>query len=189
MVPNFLKPWPPNGYSQIPILAWGVQQVYRQTGDRKLLEQSLPYLVAFDEWYSTERDVDNDGLIEFGAYKPVVHYDWLQTARFETFDLFPPMDSMKLTKHPTRPDGGEWYGNVEGVEQTCFLLMSERALVEIASELGEEGIAKRYEKIIQRRITAIQTKMWDPEKKFFYSLDRDTDSPIDVRCIQGFFTM
>ena len=44
MVPNFLKDWLPLGYSQIPILAWGVQRVYRQTHDRKLLEESLPYL-------------------------------------------------------------------------------------------------------------------------------------------------
>jgi hypothetical protein len=31
--------------------------------------------------------------------------------------------------------------------------------------------------------------MWDPEKQFFYSLDRDTDHPIDVRSIQGFLTL
>ena len=189
MVPNSLRDWPPEGFSQIPILAWGVEQVYNQTGDRKLLEQSLPYLLAFDEWYSTERDVDNDGLIEYGTYKPVGKVDMVQTARYETFDFFPPLDNMKLTKHPTRLDGGEWYGNVEGVEQTCFLLMSEQALVDIARELGEKEIAKHYEKIIQRRIAAIQSKMWDPGKKFFYSLDRDSDRPIDVRCIQGFLTL
>jgi putative isomerase len=189
MIPNFLKDWPPFGYSQIPIIAWGVLQVYRQTGDRKLLEQSFPWLDAFDNWYSTERDVDNDGLIEFGAYKPIGKSSMVQTARFETFDYFPPMDNMKLTKHPTRQDGGEWYGNVEGVEQTCFLLMSEQAMVEIALELGKKDDARRYKKIVSRRVAAIQAKMWDPEKQFFYSLDRDTDRPIDVRSIQGFLTL
>jgi len=189
MVPNFLKEWPPLGYSQIPILAWGVLQVYRQTGDRKLLEQSLPYLEAFDKWFSTERDVDNDGLIEYGAYKPIGKASMVQTARYETFDFFPPMDNMKLTKHPTRHEGGEWYGNVEGVEQTCFLLMSERAMVEIAVELGKKEMARYYENIIRDRVAAIQKKMWNPEKKFFYSLDRDTDQQIDVRSIQGFLTM
>lgn len=189
MVPNFLKDWPPLGYSQIPILAWGVLQVFRQTGDRELLEKSLPHLVAFDDWYSTERDVDNDGLIEFGAYKPIGKAGMVQTARYETFDFFPPMDSMKLTKHPARPDGGEWYGNVEGVEQTCFLLMSERALVEIAIELGEKEIAKHYRKIVRHRVAALQKKMWNQEKRFFYSLDSDSDRPIEVRSIQGFLTM
>jgi glycogen debranching enzyme len=189
MVPNFLKDWPPLGYSQIPILAWGMLQVYRQTGDRELLKQALPYLVAFDHWYSTERDVDNDGLIEYGAYKPIGKAGMLQTARYETFDFFPSMDTMKMTKHPVRNEGGEWYGNVEGVEQTCFLLMSERALVEIAGVLGEKKLAVQYEKIIRRRVDAIQKKMWDPGEKFFYSLDRDTDRPIQVRSIQGFLTL
>jgi len=189
MVPNYLKDWPPLGYSQIPILAWGMLQVYRQTGDRELLKQALPYLIAFDHWYSTERDVDNDGLIEYGAYKQIGKAGMLQTARFETFDYFPPMDSMKMTKHPTRNEGGEWYGNVEGVEQTCFLLMSERAMVEIAGVLGEKKLAAQYKKVIRRRVDAMQKKMWDPGKKFFFSLDRDSDRPIPVRSIQGFLTL
>ena len=189
MVPNFLKDWPPLGYSQIPILAWGARQVYHQTHDRKLLEQCLPYLLAFDQWYATERDVDGDGLIEFGAYKPIGGTDMIQTARFESFDLHPPMDDMKLTPHPSRPNGGAWYGNVEGVEQTCFLLMSEQALAEIARELGNDSLARKFDATVARRTQAIQAKMWDPEKKFFYSLDRDSDRRIPVRTIQGFLTM
>lgn len=189
MVPNFLKPWPPHGYSQIPILAWGCRMVERQTNDREMVERCLPYLVAFDEWYSTERDTDGDGLIEFGAYKGVGNASMIQTARYETFDLHPPMDDMKLTRHPLRDEGGEWYGNVEGVDQTCFLLMSERAIVEMARDVGQRRLARRYERIIKRRIRAMQEKMWDPETRFFYSLDRDSDTTIPVRTVQGFLTL
>ena len=115
MVPNFMgaralrkdgKAWPPLGYSQIPILGWGALSVYRQTNDRELIEQALPWLVAFDEWYSTERDVDGDGLIEYGAYEAVANNTLLQTARFETFDFHLPLDDMKLTRHPRRETGG-----------------------------------------------------------------------------------
>lgn len=189
MVPNFLKDWPPLGYSQIPILAWGCLMTARQTDDRELLERCLPYLILFDEWYSTERDVDGDGLIEFGAYKPIGKTGMLQTARYETFDFHPPMDEMKLTRHPKRKSGGEWYGTVEGVEQTCFLLMSERAIVAMARELGRDEIAARYETIIARRVKAVREKMWDPATGFFYSLDRDTDKRIPVRTVQGFLTL
>ena len=189
MVPNFLLPWPPHGYSQIPILGWGCRMVERQTNDRAMVERCLPYLVAFDEWYSTERDVDGDGLIEFGAYKPVGDAGLLQTARYETFDFHPPMDDMKLTRHPGRNEGGEWYGNVEGVDQTCFLLMTERAIAEMARELGQNRLARRYERIVERRIRAVREKMWDPATRFFYSLDRDSDTTIPVRTIQGFLTL
>ena len=189
MVPNYLGPWPPLGYSQIPILGWGCKMVWRQTNDHTLVQRCLPYLDVFDEWYSSERDVDGDGLIEFGAYKPVGKADMVQTARYETFDFHPPMDDMKLTPHPKRPGSGPWYGNVEGVEQTCFLLMSEEAIVEMADELGNRDLAARYRKIIDRRVKAIQAKMWDPKTQFFYSLDRDSDAKIPVRTIQGFLTL
>jgi putative isomerase len=198
MVPNFLgarelrekgQGWPPVGYSQIPILGWGVLGVYRQTNDRALVERALPLLVAFDEWYSRERDVDGDMLIEYGAYKPVGTNDLLQTARFETFDFHLPLDGMKMTPHPLRPEGGGWYGNVEGVEQTSFLLMTERAIAEMARELGEADVARRYDATVERRVAAMQKKMWDPRDEFFYSLDRDSDRPIRVRTIQGFLTL
>lgn len=188
MVPNFLKPWPPHGYSQIPILAWGCEMIWLQTDDRALIERALPYLVAFDEWYSTERDTDQDGLIEYGAYKDV-GAGMLQTARYETFDLHVTLDDMEMTTHPRRGSGGKWYGNVEGVEQTCFLLMSERSIVRLARTLGKQELARRYEAIVRRRVDALQRKMWDPDARFFFSLDRDSDAKIPVRTIQGFLTL
>jgi hypothetical protein len=97
MVPCTTKPdLPQDDYSQIPILAWGCLMVYNQTDDEALLDLCLPYLDAFLTWYATERDVDDDGLIEYGAYKKCSIADMVQTARFET--LF-------------RPDGF-WRGDV-----------------------------------------------------------------------------
>jgi len=191
-VPNFLKLWPPVGFSQIPILAWGCRMVERQTNDKQLIERALPYLIAFDKWHTTERDVDEDLLIEFGAYKHVEEIlvvDMQQTARYEAFDLHPTTKTMKMTRHPKYEDRGQWYGNREGVEQTCFVLMSERAIVQIARDLGKEDIAQKYEKIYQQRCQALRQKMWDPQKKFFYTLDRDSDWKVPIKTIQGFFTM
>ena len=68
--------------------------------------------------------------------------------------------------------------------------MSETGIGRNCWRIGrEKEIAKRYEKIIRHRIAAIQKKMWDPKKRFFYSLDRDSDRPINVRSIQGFLTL
>ena len=41
------------------------------------------------------------------AYKPhpPTTGNMLQTARYETFDFHPPMDNMKMTKHPRRNSG------------------------------------------------------------------------------------
>jgi hypothetical protein len=190
MVPCTTKPdLPQDGFSQIPILAWGCLMVFNQTDDRALLDLCLPYLDAFLTWYATERDVDDDGLIEYGAYKKCAIADILQTARFETFDFAAPLDGLKLTKHPSRDTGGAWYGNIEGVDQTCFLAMSERAMIEMCQRTGRIEMMEKYERNLAKRTEAIRAKMWDPETKFFYSLDRHTNKKIHVRTLQGFLPL
>ncbi len=190
MVPCTTKPdLPQDGFSQIPILAWGCLMVYNQTHDQALLDLCLPYLDSFLTWYATERDVDNDGLIEYGAYKKCSIADIVQTARFETFDFTPTLDGLRLTEHPTRGTGGAWYGNIEGVDQTCFLAMSERAMIEMCRQAGRIEMMKKYEQNLAKRTEAIRRKMWDPETKFFYNLNRDTDKFIRVRTLQGFLAL
>ena len=55
-------------YSQIPILAWGVERVYKRNRDRELVRQCLEPLERFHEWYWRERDVTQIGLVAVGAY-------------------------------------------------------------------------------------------------------------------------
>jgi hypothetical protein len=190
LIPCTTKPdLPQDGNSQIPILAWGCLMVFNQTHDFKLLELCIPYLDKFLTWYATERDVDNDGLIEYGAYKRVSIGDLVQTARFETFDFHATLDDLQLTEHPTRGTGGAWYGNIEGVEQTSFLAMSERAMIEMCQITGRNEMKDKYAARLAKRTEAIRTKMWDPETKFFYSLNRDTDKKIPIKTLQGFLTL
>jgi len=190
LIPCTTKPdLPQDGNSQIPILAWGCLMVFNQTHDFELLELCLPYLDKFLTWYAAERDVDNDGLIEYGAYKRVSIGDLVQTARFETFDFHATLDDLQLTEHPTRETGGAWYGNIEGVEQTSFLAMSERAMIEMCQITGRNEMRDKYVARLAKRTEAIRTKMWDPETKFFYSLNRDTDKKIPIKTLQGFLTL
>ncbi|MCK7493384.1 MAG: hypothetical protein MZW92_61795 [Comamonadaceae bacterium] len=58
--------------------------------------------------------------------------------------------------------------------------MSERAMIEMCQKTGRIDMMKKYERNLARRTEAIRAKMWDPETKFFYSLNRDTDKKI--RC-------
>ncbi len=54
-------------YSQAPLLAWGMERVYRRNGDRELLRKGVQPLEDFHEWYWRERDVTGCGLIGVGA--------------------------------------------------------------------------------------------------------------------------
>jgi hypothetical protein len=67
--------------------------------------------------------------------------------------------------------------------------MTERAIAEMARELGQADLARRHDATVERRVAAMQQKMWDPKDEFFYSLDRATDRPIRVRTIQAFLAL
>lgn len=78
-------------FSQIPILAWGVERVYQRNHDKELLTQCLGRLERFHDWFWRERDLHDNGLIALGAYTGK-----LQHAKWETFDYECNMDGMKM---------------------------------------------------------------------------------------------
>ncbi len=56
------------------LAAWAVYNVYRQTGDISFLEEMYPKLVAYHNWWYTNRDVDHNGIAEYGAMVHDSHY-------------------------------------------------------------------------------------------------------------------
>lgn len=53
--------------SKPPLAAWTVWNVYKQTGDREFLQEMYPKLVAYNKWWYTNRDHDQNGIAEYGA--------------------------------------------------------------------------------------------------------------------------
>jgi len=167
-------------FSQIPILAWGVERVYRRNGDKQLLEQCLELLEKFHDWYWRERDVTDIGLVTVGSYSGK-----LQHARWETFDYECNMDDLKLTVHPTRkgPDEGAWYGDICVTGNTSYLIMGERSLARLAEIVGDKQMAARRKRRIDKAVQAMRDHMWDEEAGTFLSVKRDTMDKIEVATI------
>jgi putative isomerase len=167
-------------FSQIPILAWGLERVYLRSGDRQLLEQCLGRLERFHDWYWRERDVTNIGLITVGAYTGK-----LQHARWETFDYECNMDDLKLTVHTTRkgPNEGTWYGDIYVTGNTSYLIMAERSLARLAHIVGDRQMAARRKRRIDKAVQAVRDHMWDQEAGTFLSVRRDTMEKIPVATI------
>jgi putative isomerase len=167
-------------FSQIPILAWGVERVYRRNGDRQLLGQCLDRLERFHDWYWRERDVKNIGLAGVGAYSGQV-----QHARWETFDYECNMDALKLTPHPSRrgPEEGAWYGDLCVTGNTSYLILAEKSLVRLAEMAGNREMAARRKPRIEKAVEAMRTHMWDEKAGTFLSVQRDTMEKIPVATI------
>jgi hypothetical protein len=167
-------------YSQIPILGWGLERVFKRNADKGLLGQSLKPLEKFHEWYWRERDVTNVGLVAVGAYSGKI-----QHARFETFDYECNLDDLKLTVHPTRKGGdeGAWYGDICLPGITSYLIGSERSLERLANVLGDKAMADRRRKRIDKSVEAVRKYMWDEESGTFLAVKRDTLEKIRVATI------
>jgi glycogen debranching enzyme len=167
-------------YSQIPILGWGLERVYRRNGDKELLRQSLGPLEKFHEWYWRERDVTNVGLVAVGAYSEVV-----QHGRYETFDNECNLDGLKLTPHPFRkgPGEGNWYGDICLPGNTAYLLMSERSLARLATIMGDRAMASRRNRRIEKSVQAMRKHMWDEAGGTFLAVKRDTLEKVPLATI------
>ena len=172
-----VKNWP---YSQIPILAWGLERVYKRNSDLELLKQCIQPTERFHEWYWRERDVTNIGLIAVGAYNGKIRY-----AKWETFDNECNMDGLKMTTHPTRKGEkeGPWYGDICVTGNTAYLVMAERSLLRLAQILGDKKMAARRKARIDKAVEAMRKHMWDQEAGTFLSVNRDTLEKIPVATI------
>lgn len=172
-----VKSWP---YSQIPILAWGLERVYGRNGDKELLKQCLTPMESFHEWYWRERDVTNIGLIAIGSYNGKPRY-----ARWETFDDECNMDGLRMTKHPTRkgPKEGPWYGDICVTGNTSYLIMAERSLMRLAEVMGDKKMAARRKARIDKGVAVMRRHMWDEKAGTFLSVNRDTLKKIPVATI------
>ena len=173
-------------FSQIPILAWGVERVFRRNGDKKLLEQCLPRLEKFHNWYWRERDVTNTGLVTVGSYSGDV-----QHARWETFDYECNMDDLKLGRHPMRKGEkeGDWYGNLWVTGNTSYLIMGEKSLVRLAKAIGDNEMAARRQKFIDKSVKAMRDYMWDEEVGTFLSVKKDSMEKIPVATISSWIPL
>lgn len=173
-------------FSQIPILAWGVERVYRRNGDRQLLKQCLGRLERFHDWYWRERDVTNIGLVTVGSYSGIV-----QHARWETFDYECNMDDLKLTNHPSRKGSAEgaWYGDICVTGNTSYLIMGERSLARLAEIVGDRQMAARRKRRIDKAVQAMRDHMWDEKAGTFLSIKRDTMEKIPVATISSWIPL
>jgi putative isomerase len=167
-------------YSQIPILAWGLEQIHKRNGDIGIVRENLVSLEKFHEWYWRERDVTDAGLVSVGAYSGIV-----QHARYETFDLDGTLDDLKLTSHPTRtgvpPQNA--YGNTLVTGNTSYLILGEQSLARLARLAGDTAMAQRREARATRAADAMRKLMWDEKAGVFKALRRDSLQKIDALSI------
>jgi glycogen debranching enzyme len=199
MVANFMAPFDAPGardgkqwrefpaYSQAPLLAWGMERVFRRNGDRDLLRTGLAPLESFHEWYWRERDIAGIGLIGVGAYSGDT-----QQARYETYDREVDLDSLRMIAHPGRaasPDNGAWYGDIAIPANTSYLLLSEQSLVRMATVMGDNAMAARRLARCQKGAKAMRNHMWDEASGCFLAVQIESMEKMRLPTVGGFMPL
>lgn len=199
MIANFMAPFDGNqwfpgkqwetfpAFSQAPLLAWGIERVYRRNKDIELVRQGLKPLEAFHDWYWRERDVTGCGLIGVGSYSGDA-----QHARFETYDHEVDLDGLKLTPDPRRkagPENGAWYGDILIPANTAYLLLSETSLGRMAEMSGDLEMAKRRRKRYSAGVNAMRAHMWSEKHGCFLAVERDSMAQIESPTVGSFVAL
>ncbi|WP_250278254.1 MGH1-like glycoside hydrolase domain-containing protein [[Clostridium] colinum] len=60
--------------SKPPLSAWVVYNIYKETNDIEFVKEMYPKLIAYHNWWYTNRDTDKNGVAEYGAMVHNAHY-------------------------------------------------------------------------------------------------------------------
>lgn len=146
--------------SSAPWFNWENWEIFQISQDTTFLRQIYNYGVAFHDFWTTERDDDQDGLCEWGG-----HAFWESVRDYNViWDLL-----------------GGWVdphsaNKVEALDLNCELVMEEKALANIAMTLGKIQEAAHWRQKAQARAELINALMWDPETRFYYHVEKGSHS-------------
>lgn len=137
--------------SSAPWYAWQNWEVYKITGDKNFLMEMYESSKKFYNYYTANRDKDDDGLCEWGAHAV------LESVRDASVAVW---------------DEVGWPTNFEGLDVNCMLVKEAKSLAAMAKELGYEKESEYWKKNALTRQKLINEIMWDEETGFYYNVDK-----------------
>lgn len=176
-------------YSQVPNISPCLREYVAYTGDRAFLEYAYPKFKAWYLWWLTERSPGMEGIISPGAdgqdlYSAICEYkdngtDPGDPERFEN------------SCHPlTRTPGAA--GRPERVFLPDIVACQARMADDLAWCAAELGLAMDeafFQKEYARVRDFARERLWDPETRFFYPVERATGHRIPKQSNAAFWLL
>jgi len=145
-----------------PLAAWAVWSVYEEDRDTLFLKEMYPRLKKYHEWWYINRDVNNNGLCEYGSTDGTI-----EAARWESgMDNAIRFDNTKVLQSSKTA----WSMDQESVDLNAFLYTDKRYLEKISGVLQKmnESVRWRNEAIGLRAL--VQDKMFNHDGGFFHDI-------------------
>jgi hypothetical protein len=143
--------------------------------DVKFLSQIVSKLARNVRGWQQTCDPDGDGLL-------MVDSHWWTGMEYQpSFFFFGDYKVSQDFSEPARP------ANLERVDLTAYNHGNALAVARIYRRLGQPEKAREFDELAAKISSAVLSKMWDPRKRYFYSLRSADKSVADVKEVIGVY--
>ncbi len=158
-----------------PLSAWSTWNVFEQSEDLDFLESIYPKIVKQHEWWYANRDIDQDGLCEYGSTDGS-----LIAAKWESgMDNAVRFDQSQIL----RKSETSFSLNQESVDLNAYLYAEKVFMVKMASILNDSLRLVKLTKEAEVLKVQIQNQFFDSESGWFYDTTLDGSTFIsDMGC-------
>jgi len=150
---------------------WGANalQLFHITGDRAFVERVYPGLSRYADYFERERDHEDSSLYD-------VHDQGETGQEYMSRYLF------------ADEAADDWRRiHLKGVDATVYVYQLQRALAEMSRVLGKMEEAAVWDRKADATRDAVRTKMWDPQRRFFFDVDPKTGKRSPYKAAVGFY--
>lgn len=143
------------GTAAAPLFSFVAWEIYQSSADQAFLADAYAAGKKLYAFWSEQRDVDQDGLAEWGGFAVTESLRDLHNVVWE--EVAPP----EL---------------LEAVDLNAMLVVEAHSLAAMADALGEAAEAQAFRDASDARADRMNAIMWDDETGFYYHVTRDGES-------------
>lgn len=148
-----------------PFFSWINWEVYKVSKDKSFLMEAYQSGYKYLDWLIQNRDVDKDGLYEWGPYGIIENVrDWYNAVFQVSKDRFLDVDKEDISDE------------LDCLDLTLMMIKEMRSLSSMAKELGLQDASNAWIKIAEMTSKLVNQKMWDENTGFYYSINRTDHS-------------
>jgi putative isomerase len=164
-----------------PLASWAVHGIFQATADTSFVEEVLPSLLRYHEWWYTDRDHDGNGLCEYGSTDGTrIAAAWESgmdnAVRFD--------DAIMVQNSPTA-----WSLNQESVDLNAYLFAEKGYLAELLDVVGKEEEAREFRASAEGLKELMRETFYHGASGYFYDVRLDSKAPIVVEGPEGWIPL
>ncbi|MBA4407461.1 hypothetical protein C0389_09315 [bacterium] len=164
--PHFSKDLNKNmSTTSAPFFSWINWEVYLASKDKIFLTEAYYSGVKYINWLMKNRDLDKDGLYEWGPYGIIENVrDWYNAVFQVSVERYLNVDKEDISDE------------LECADLTFMMIKETRSLAKMAKELRLNDASVAWKKIADITSELVNQKMWDDSSKFYYSINKKDHS-------------